>query len=80
MCLMGSSSYDNDSFDFLTLAQTLEALNGCLTSKIKDLEHQSHVRKIKIIIFLSFYNIQESKVHFIFMKTEPSYTFFNTLA
>ena len=69
---MGSSSYDNDSFDFLTLGQTLEALNGCLTSKIKDLEHETHATKAKIINFLSFYNIQQSKVHFIFMNTEPS--------
>ena len=34
---------------------------------------------IIIIIFLSFYNIKRSRVHFIFMKTEPSYLFQHSL-
>lgn len=41
-------------FWLLDLRQTVEALNGCLTSKIKDLEHETHA-PIIIIIIISFY-------------------------
>lgn len=71
---MGYSSYDDESIDFLNSWQTLEALNGCLTYKLNVLEHETHATKI-IINFVFFLKQKESRVHFIFMKTEPSYIF-----
>ena len=53
-CPKGSSIHDNDSYNFLTQRQALESLNGCLTYKSNNLEHETHGWKMTIIFFFFF--------------------------